>query len=90
MQLKATIQGNDPLDLKGVCQKHIDDLWVPKHLDGEQAVRFALDVNRSRRAMAVILSVPFQPRYNGDDRQSSKEDEKAKNAGRRYGSCRRG
>ena len=43
MQLKATLEGNDPLDLKAACQKHIDGLRIPEHLDDEQAAEFAME-----------------------------------------------
>ena len=35
MQLKAILEGSGPLDLKAVCQKHLDELWIPEHLDDE-------------------------------------------------------
>lgn len=43
MKFTITTEKPGPLGIAELLQKHADGLWVPAHLDEEQAVAFVLD-----------------------------------------------
>jgi len=43
MTFTVTSAGPDKLGLAEICQRHGNELWVPAHLDEEQAAEFVLD-----------------------------------------------
>jgi hypothetical protein len=51
----VTTEGSDKLGLRQLCQDCINDLWIPAHLDDEQAAAFALDW--FRRAVLAELEL---------------------------------
>jgi hypothetical protein len=43
MQFKVTTESPGPLGIAELLQRHADTLWVPDHLDADQAAAFVLD-----------------------------------------------
>jgi hypothetical protein len=43
MTFTVTTAVPNNLGLAEICQRHVDELWVPVHLDAEQAAAFVLD-----------------------------------------------
>ncbi len=39
----VTITGSDPFDLRGMCERFIDELWLAAHMTPEQMAGSALD-----------------------------------------------
>ena len=43
MKFRVSTEGQDKLGLRELCEKHVNDLWIPNHLLPHEAVDFALD-----------------------------------------------
>lgn len=54
MRFSVWIDGEDRLGLRELCDRHVNDLWVPTHLSTEQAAHFALD--HVKRTLARKIS----------------------------------
>ena len=57
MQFKVETTGPDPLNLRRLCEDHVNALWVPDHLTPEQAAWFAFDHFRRTLLMELELLV---------------------------------
>lgn len=63
MRFHVTTEAKDPLDLRGLCEKFCNELWVPEHVDPEEKARFALDcfrrtVQEGLRMLEVSIDNP--------------------------------
>jgi hypothetical protein len=64
-------EGSDKLGLARLCQDCINDLWIPAHLDDEQAAAFAIDwFKRAVLAELELLEVS-SPQSQGSSHTSA-------------------
>jgi hypothetical protein len=54
-QFVVSNDGKNRLGLRELCERFVNDLWVPTHLTDEQAVTFALD--QFRRTLLAELEM---------------------------------
>jgi hypothetical protein len=54
-QFVVTTDGKNRLGLRELCQRFVNELWVPAHLADEQAAAFALD--QFRRTLLAELEM---------------------------------
>lgn len=47
-QFTATNEGQSRLGLRDLCERFVNDLWIPAHLTDEQALDFAVDYFKGR------------------------------------------
>ncbi|MBW3599304.1 MAG: hypothetical protein KY475_18795 [Planctomycetes bacterium] len=43
MKFTVSTEGRNLLNLRELCEQHVNELWVPAHLTAEQSAEFALD-----------------------------------------------
>lgn len=56
----VTTQGRNALDLRSLCERFVNSLWIPTELEPEQAANYALDYFR-RTALEEIEMLAVVP-----------------------------
>jgi hypothetical protein len=56
----VTTEGRNDLDLRGLCERYVNALWTPDHVNPDQAAEFAADYFR-RAVLAELKLLSITP-----------------------------
>jgi hypothetical protein len=56
----VTTEGRNDLDLRGLCERYVNGLWIPANLSPDQAAEFAFDYFR-RSLLAELKMLVVSP-----------------------------
>ena len=79
MNFRVTSEGENHLNIRELCQAHVDGLWVPAHLLPHEAEEFVLDhFKRTVLGELEMLSVAVEGRdtlRNHEDSNGSTDEQ---------------